>query len=263
MISSDHIFLWEERGEIAACILPDGENIYVSIRNGYEEVFPSMVRFSEENCLPLFAAAGDGTVRFWFAVSDGFPYMHKTLTEYGYSEYAEREYMNCAHPSDADTEVLLPDGFRFLFGEEYPDEEENKWSALRLGFHPEYEAADYRAGMAPYNARKRSSLFSDSFECLVIDENAAEKNNVCAYCFVYVDRQTKTALIEPVSTREKYRHRGFGTAMMHGALRRCGQLGIEKCYVDSFGSRKDFYAAAGFTAESSIRFWSKTLTGNK
>ena len=91
-------------------------------------------------------------------------------------------------------------------------------------------------------------------QCIVIEENAAEKNNVCAYCFVYVDQQTKTALIEPVSTREKYRHKGFGTAMMHGAIQRCKQLGIKKCYVDSFGRRKDFYTAAGFIMENGTGF---------
>ena len=34
--SMDYIFLWEENGEIVACILPDGENIYFSIREGFE-----------------------------------------------------------------------------------------------------------------------------------------------------------------------------------------------------------------------------------
>lgn len=152
----------------------------------------------------------------------------------------------------------LPGGFRFLFGEDYPNEE-NKWSALRLGFHSDWESPDYRAGMNPYRARKNSSLYRDSFECVVVDDNAKEGNPVCAYCFVYVDKRTKSALIEPLSTREKYRRKGIGTAMLHGAVLRCRKLGIERCYVDSFGWRKDFYAAAGFFTESSVSFWYKTL----
>ena len=258
--SADYIFLFEEKEEIVACILPDGENIYVSVKDGFEHIFPSMIAFSEKNCLPLFAKAENATVKFWVAVSDSLTYMHRTLQESGYREYAEKEYMNCVCPLNEDVTAELPNGFRFLYGEAYPDEE-NKWSALRLGFHPEYETPDYRASMNPYTGRKRSSLYPDSFECVVIDENAAEKNDVCAYCFVYVDQQTKTALIEPVGTREKYRHKGFGTAMMHGAIQRCKQLGIERCYVDSFGRRKDFYTACGFSTESSIGFWYKTLRG--
>ena len=79
------------------------------------------------------------------------------------------------------------------------------------------------------------------------------------YCFVYVDKRTKSALIEPVSTREKYRRKGIGTAMLHGAVMRCKKHGIERCYVDSFGWRKEFYAAAGFFTESSVSFWYKNL----
>ena len=51
--SMDYIFLWEENGEIVACILPDGENIYFSLQKGFEHLFPSLLSYSEKNCLPL------------------------------------------------------------------------------------------------------------------------------------------------------------------------------------------------------------------
>ena len=256
--SMDYIFLWEENGEIAACILPDGENIYVSIKNGFEQLFPSMVDFSEKNCLPLFAKADDGSVKFWVAISDSLMYMRENLTAAGYREYEEKEYANCNFPMAKDLFPIIPEGFRLLYGEEYPDAE-NKWGALRLGFHPDCEASDYAASMSPYFGRQKSSMYPDSFECIAVDEYSGEKNNVCAYCFVYVDQYTKTALIEPVSTREKYRHKGIGTALMHAAVLHCRKLGIEKCYVNSFGRRKEFYNAAGFFTESSISFWYKIL----
>ena len=257
--SAAHIYLWEENGEIAACILPDGENIYVSIREGFENLFSSMIGFSEKHCRSLFSRTEDGSVKFWVAVSDRHAYMQEMLADLGYSRYEEEEYMNCIVPADSDPSIELPEGFRLLYGEEYPNEE-NKWSALRLGFHPDWESPDYKASMNPYDARKHSSLYRYSFECVIVDEATMERNDVCAYCFVYVDKKTKTALIEPVSTREKYRHKGFGNALLHGAIRRCKELGIEKCYVDSFGKwRKEFYAAAGFSTEDSIGFWYKTL----
>jgi N-acetylglutamate synthase-like GNAT family acetyltransferase len=111
-------------------------------------------------------------------------------------------------------------------------------------------------------------MYQDSFECIVVDknarenvqENAQEENDVCAYCFVYVDKQTNTAYIEPVSTREKYQHKGIGKAMMHGVILRCKEMGIEKCYVNSFGWRRKFYSAAGFATESSTGFWHKIIT---
>ena len=46
---------------------------------------------------------------------------------------------------------------------------------------------------------------------------------------------------------------------MYGAVQRCKEKGIKKCYVDSFGWRRDFYNAAGFFTEDSISFWYKIL----
>ena len=236
-----------------------GKHLYEH-SSGYESLFPAMVAFGEKNCIRLFSPAEDGTVKIWFAVSDGLLYAQEALATLGYRKCAEEEYANCIDPLETDPKAELPESFRLLYGEEYPDEEK-KWSALRLGFHPDWESPDYRASMNSYEGRKQSALYPDSFECVVVDERAGEKNDVCAYCFVYVDRQTKTALIEPVSTREKYRHKGLGTAMLQGAVRRCRELGIERCYVISFGQRKDFYAAAGFFTESSVGFWYKALRG--
>lgn len=256
--SMDYIFIWEEKGEIVACILPDGENIYMSIKKGFEGLFPELLSYSEKNCLPLFHKADDGSVKFWVAANDSLAYMGKHLLESGYTRYGQEDYDNYVYPQQTALPVDLPPGFRLLYGEEYTDEE-NKWNALHLGFHPDHEASDYENSMRPYHKRKESSLYPDSFECIVIDENVREGNDVCAYCFVYVDRQTKTALIEPVSTREKYQRRGIGTALMHGAMLRCREKGIEKCYVNSFGWRRKFYNAAGFTTEDTIGFWHKII----
>ena len=256
--SKDYIFLWEDQGEIVASILPDGENVYFSIQTGFEYLFPDLLAYSEKNCTPLFQRSEDGSVKFWVAVSDGLPYMRAFLEQSGYARFAENDYDNFVYPAQTQVSVTLPAGFRLLYGEEYPNEE-NKWGALHLGFHPDHEDSDYKTSMNPYHSRKQSSLYPDSFECLVVDENSGEQNNVCAYCFVYVDVLTNTAFIEPVSTREKYQHKGIGRAMMHGAILRCKEMGIEKCYVNSFGWRKNFYNAAGFITEDSTGFWYKIL----
>ena len=256
--SSDYIFLWEDEGEIVACILPDGDNIYISIKNGFEYLYRSILDYSEKNCLPLFRKADDGSIKFWVVANDSLTYMQEALLDSGYTRYAQEDYDNYVYPLEIRVSIDLPEGFKLLYGEDY-DDEENKWSACNLGFHPDLEAPDYRNGMSAYISRKNSSMYRDSFECIVVDENSDERNNVCSYCFVYVDVQSKTAYIEPVSTREKYRHKGIGTAMMHGVMLRCKEKGIEKCYVNSYDWRRKFYNAAGFITEDSIGFWHKTI----
>lgn len=256
--SSDYIFLWKNNNEIVGCILPDGDAIYISIKKEYEDLYKTIVNYAEENCKPLFKKDDDGSIDFLVIVNDSLKNRKKYLESNGYSRQQEEDYDNYVYPQEINVTIDLPDGYKLVYGDEYTDEE-NKWSACNLGFHPDLENPNYRNNMNPYNSRKKSSMYKDSFECMVIDENTTEKNDVCSYCFVYVDKDSKTAFIEPVSTREKYRHKGIGTAMMHGVMQKCKELGVEKCYVNSYDWRRKFYNASGFTTEDSIVFYHKKL----
>ena len=256
--SSDYIFLWEDNNEIVACILPDGDAIYMSIKNGFEDLFESIVSYAEEKCKPLFEKDTDGSIDFLVIANDSLKYRKELLEKDGYSRQQEEDYDNYVYPQDIDVNIDLPNGFKLVYGDEYNDED-NKWSACNLGFHPDLEEPNYRNDMGAYNSRKKSSMYQDSFECMVIDENAIEKNDVCSYCFVYVDKKSKTAFVEPVSTRERYRHKGIGTAMMHGVMLKCKELGVEKCYVNSYDWRRKFYNAAGFITEDTIGFYHKKI----
>ena len=256
--SSDYIFLWEDNNEIVGCILPDGDAIYMSIKKGYEDLYKTIIDYAEENCKPLFKKEADGTIDFLIITNDSLKYRKEILEKKGYTRQIEEDYDNYVYPQEINVKVNLPSGYKLVYGDEYPDEE-NKWSACNLGFHPELENPNYRNDMKAYNSRKKSSMYKDSFECIILDENADEKNDVCSYCFVYVDKESKTAFIEPVSTREKYRHKGIGTAMMHGVILKCKELGIEKCYVNSYDWRRKFYNASGFTTEDSIGFYHKKI----
>ena len=256
--SSDYIFIWEDNEEIVGCILPDGDAIYISIKKGYEDLYKTIVNYAEENCKPLFKKEEDGSIDFLVIANDSLSYKKDFLEQNGYIRQKEEDYDNFVYPQQIDVSIDLPKGYKLVYGDEYTNEE-NKWSACNLGFHPDLEDPNYINDMGAYNSRKKSSMYKDSFECLVIDKNAEEQNDVCSYCFVYVDKDSKTAFVEPVSTREKYRHKGIGTAMMHGVMLKCKQLGVEKCYVNSYDWRRKFYNESGFTTEDTIGFYHKKL----
>ena len=256
--SSDYIFIWEENKEIVGCILPDGDAIYISMKKEYEELWKEIVLYAEENCRPLFTKEEDGSIDFVIVMHDSFIDRLDYLKQNGYSRQKEEDYDNYVYPQEMNVTIDLPEGYRLVYGDEYQNED-NKWSACNLGFHPELEDPDYHNDLSAYQSRKKSSMYHDSFECMVIDEKSKEKNNVCSYCFVYVDQDSKTAFIEPVSTREKYRHKGIGTAMMHGVMIKCEELGVEKCYVNSYDWRVKFYRAAGFITEDTIGIWHKKI----
>ena len=257
--SSDYIFLWEENEKIVACILSDGDAIYVSIKKEHEELYKTIINYAEKNCISLFEKDEYGNIDFLVITNDIFTYRKAILEENGYVRQIEEDYDNYVYPQDLNVTIDLTSEYKLVYGDEYINEI-YKWSACNLGFHPELENPDYRNDMGAYNSRKKSSMYKDSFECLIIDKNVKEGNDVCSYCFVYVDKESKTAFVEPVSTREKYRHKGIGTAMMHGVTLKCKELGIEKCYVNSYDWRRKFYNAAGFKTEDSIGFYHKKIS---
>lgn len=256
--SSDYIFLWLDNNEIVGCILPDGDAIYVSIKKGYEYLYQSIIEYAEDNCNKLFKKDENGYIEFLVIANDSLKYREEILKINGYKKQLEEDYDNYVYPQQFDKTIKLPNGYKLVYGNEYTNEV-NKWSACNLGFHPDLEEPNYKNDMSAYNSRKESSMYKDSFECLIIDENEKDNNDVCSYCFVYVDKESKTAFIEPVSTREKYRHLGLGTAMMYGVILKCKELGIEKCYVNSYDWRRKFYNRAGFETEDSIGFWTKKI----
>ncbi len=101
-----------------------------------------------------------------------------------------------------------------------------------------------------------SPCFADSFESLVVSDGG----DICSYSFCYVDKTTKTAFIEPLCTREKYRSMGFGKAMLQGILNRLQTMDITAFYVTSFAEhRKEFYNKAGFETIARIGYWYKEI----
>ena len=92
----------------------------------------------------------------------------------------DTQYIEAGNPKSSDyifiweenneiVSCILSDGYKLVYGDEYTDED-NKWSACNLGFHPDLENPNYRNSMTAYNTRKKSSMYKDSFECLIIDE---------------------------------------------------------------------------------------------
>ena len=256
--SSDYIYLFLDNEEIVGVILPDGDAIYMSIKKGCETIFQEMIKCAEEKCKPLFEKQHDDSIEFTIIANDSLKYRQELLEKDGYVRQKEEDYDNYVYPMEMKVHIDLPDGYKLVYGDEYLNEI-NKWSACNLGFHPELENPNYQNNMGAYQSRKNSSMYQNSFECLIIDENCLEKNDVCAYCFVYVDQKTRTAFIEPVSTREKYRHQGLGKAMLHGVIKKCQELGIEKCYVNSYDWRRKFYNASGFITEDVIGIYHKKI----
>ncbi|MBR6411607.1 MAG: GNAT family N-acetyltransferase [Alphaproteobacteria bacterium] len=255
--SVDFIYLFEENNKIIGLIAPDGEAFNSCIKRGQEHIFAKMVDFAEEALSPLFEKDKNGPNDFYVISHDSLTYQAQELQQRGYVRQPEQDFDNVFHPLEQDCSITLPRGFRQTYGADL--DETMKAEACHYGFHPENDDGilTHRVGdiIPSFQGRKKSRYFKDSFESLIITDDG----DICSYSFCYVDRQTNTGFIEPVSTREKYRHRGFCRQMIYGIMNRLKQMGIENAYINSYDWRRKVYNAVGFKTEDSISYWLKKI----
>ena len=255
--SKDYIFIFEEDNQIVGLILPDGDSFNSAIKRGYEHIFSQMLDLAEKELLPLFKADENEVINFLVVSHDSLRYQAEELIRRGYTREEAGDYDNVALPQETNYFIDLPEGYKQVFGEDYPDIV--KMRACHYGFHPEEDDdnlyKECAEGDLSYNARKKSQFYSDSFESLIVTDTG----DVCAYSFCYVDKNTNTAFVEPVSTREKYRKKGLCKQMLHGLIIRLKEKGIERAYINSYDWRKKVYNSAGFATEDAIGFWYKKI----
>lgn len=255
--SQDFTYIFEEDNHIIGLVVSDGDSFNSCIKSGYENIFNQMLDLAEKELLPLFEKNEDGSIDFLVISHDSLTYQADELKKRGYVKDEAEDYDNVQHPLDTDHIIELPKGYKQVFGENFDDNMKTK--ACHYGFHPIDDdgilTGDFKEGKLAYQGRKNSRYYLDSFESLIV----TEKGDICSYCFCYVDKNTNTAFIEPVCTREKYRKKGFAKQMLYSVINKLKEINIENCYINSYDWRRKVYNAAGFKTEDSIGFWYKKI----
>lgn len=256
--NSDYTYLFEDdSNNIIGIVVPDGDSFNTCIKKGYEDIFNIMLDLGEKELRPLFKKENDGKINFLVVSHDSLKNQQEELLKRGYKRDVAGDFDNVQHPLETNYVIELPKGFKQVYGENIEDGK--KYTACHYGFHPEDDNGDLtstpKEGSLSYQGRKNSQFFKDSFESMIITDDG----DICSYCFCYVDRETSTAFIEPVSTRKKYRQKGFAKQMLYGVINRLKDMKIENAYINSYDWRKKVYNSAGFKTEDSIGFWYKKI----
>lgn len=256
--NSDFTYLFEDdSNNIVGLVVPDGDSFNTCIKKGYEDIFSSILDLGEKELRPLFDKEEDGKINFLVVSHDSLKNQQEELLKRGYIRAEAGDYDNVQHPLETNYKIELPKGYKQVYGEEI--NEGMKSTACHYGFHPIDDNGDLtiapREGSLSYQGRKNSQFYKDSFESMIVTDDG----DICSYCFCYVDKETSTAFVEPVSTREKYRHKGFAKQMLHGVINRLKKMGIENAYINSYDWRVKVYNSAGFETEDTIGFWHKKI----
>lgn len=241
------IHLWEEDGAIVGLCVGErkGENFFY-VKKEYEFLYPQMLDWTKKN---MFVKE-DGKKEHTFWVCD----VQQELIDILRSQQFKRSLSDVhlmEHTMKDLQEPVLPEGFRLVYGTEMKDIV-LKTNISHWGFNPNQEGIENTACTEANKNRTKAPMFDEQFEIMTQDPNG----ELCSYAYFWLDTDTKSAFVEPVSTREKYRKCGLGKAMLLAALHRCKEKGITCAYVEPFDKwRERFYASVGFKTYGKMGIW--------
>ena len=231
----DVAFLWEEAGQLAAILMPDGGPgeahllIHPILRT--PELEEQMLDVAEEHLATINA---DGLHRLvvWAAEQDELRQV--LLTNRGYIKDDGPEYQWCRHLEAPVAVVPAPPGYTIRsLGDGL--ELLERCYASGLGFHEGdiRIAVDNRNDPTWYRNIQTAALYRRDLDLVAIVSDGA----IAAFCTIWFDDVTRSAYFEPVATVPSHQRRGLGKALMTEGLYRLQHIGATTAFVSGYSQR--------------------------
>jgi mycothiol synthase len=252
----DVVTLWELEGKIVAMLNPDGSGeAFFQIHPAYrgDDLWPEMLDIAER-ALPNYKEDGKKELIAWVSAEDR---VHKKLfSEHGYvrSKF-KAEYLRRRSLSEPVAGSLPQNGYTIrALGDEH-ELPARSWLSWKV-FHPDEPDEKYQ-GWEWYKNVQRVPIYRRDLDIVAV----APDGELAAFCTVWFDDVTRTAVFEPVGTHPDHQKRGLGKAVMTEGLRRAQRLGATLAIVSSYGDAAHaLYDSMGFTdfhlSEPWIKEWS-------
>jgi mycothiol synthase len=249
----DIITLWEMKGQIVAMLNPEGiGEAFFQIHPAFRADVPlaEMLNVAETK-LSKTNEAGKTELVVWVNAADEAA---KTLfTEWGYARSKwNAEHMRRRFFTQPVPDSLPKSGYsvRALGDEsELPARSWLSWKA----FHPDEPDEKYQ-GWEWYENVQRVPLYRRDLDIVAV----ADDGELAAFCTVWFDDVTRTAVFEPVGTHPNHQKRGLGKAVMSEGLRRAQKLGATLAAVSSYSTGAHaLYGSMGFTEFDLLEPWIK------
>lgn len=249
----DVVHLWEVDGRIVAMLNPDGpEEAFFQIHPQHhsEQLLSEMLDIAEvklpnqneNSCRELIA---------WVNEKDS---LHKDiLSRCGYvrSKY-KAEHMRRRVMTQPVPESVLPSGYTVRALGEASELPARSWLSWKA-FHPDEPDEKYE-GWTWYKNVQRVPLYRRDLDIVAV----SSAGELAAFCTVWFDDVTRTAVFEPVGTHPEHQKRGLGKAVMSEGLRRTRKLGATLATVSSYSDGAHaLYTSMGFTEFDLLEPWIK------
>ena len=249
----DVVTLWEVNGRIAAVLNPDHDDeAFFQVHPKFQDdvLMAEMLEVAEQKLLKM---KEDGKRELIVWINAGDDCTKALFTERGYARSKfSAEHMRSRCLSQPIPHLTPPAGYtvRALGDEsELPARSWLSWKA----FHPDEPDEKYE-GWEWYKNVQRVPLYRRDLDIVAV----APDGELAAFCTVWFDDVTRTAVFEPVGTHPDHQKRGLGKAVMREGLRRAQRLGATLATVSSYGEGAHaLYESMGFTEFDLLEPWIK------
>ncbi len=249
----DVVTLWETNGQLVAMLNPDtpGEAFFQVLPTCQsKELLCEMLDVAEAK-LPNHKDGGARDLIIW--VNEADVLFKDILSQRGFARSKfHAEHMRLRPLTQPVPDSVPPAGYtvRALGDEnELPARSWLSWKA----FHPDELDEKYQ-GWEWYKNVQRVPLYNCDLDIVAV----ASDGELVAFCTVWVDNVTHTAVFEPVGTHPKHQKRGLGKAVMSEGLRRAQKLGATLATVSSYSpGAHALYNSMGFTEFDLLEPWIK------
>jgi GNAT superfamily N-acetyltransferase len=247
------VHLWEVEGQLVAMLNADtpGEAFF-QVHPSYHsaELLNEMLDVAESN-LPNQKESGARELITWVNADDA---THKdVLTRRGYARSKfSAEHMRRRFFTQPIPDSVPQSGYSVRALGDESELPARSWLSWKV-FHPDEPDEKYQ-GWEWYKNIQRVPIYNRDLDIVAV----APDGELAAFCTVWYDHVTRTAVFEPVGTHPNHQKRGLGKAVMSEGLRRAERLGATLATVSSYSpAAHALYESMGFTEYDLSEPWFK------
>jgi GNAT superfamily N-acetyltransferase len=247
------ITLWEAQGQIVAVLTPEalGEAFFQLHPSCHSPALLSEMLDVAEQKLSRTKDDGEKELIAWVNAEDAV--FKDLLTRRGYirSKF-KAEHMRRRTFTRPVPDPVTPSGYTVRALGDESEHPARSWLSWKV-FHPDEPDEKYE-GWEWYKNVQRVPLYRRDLDIVAV----AADGEMAAFCTVWFDDVTRTAVFEPVGTHPAHQKRGLGKAVMSEGLRRAQRLGATLATVSSYSpGAHALYESMGFTECDLLEPWIK------
>jgi len=247
----DVITLWEAKGRIVAMLNPEaiGEAFF-QVHPFYHnvELLCEMLGIAGER-LAITKENGKNELIAWVNAQDAVQKEILTRSGYARSKFSA-EHMRRRPFSQPIPDAVPPAGYTIRALGDESELPGRSWLSWKV-FHPDEPDEKYE-GWEWYRNIQRVPIYRRDLDIVAVASNG----ELAAFCTVWFDDITRTAVFEPVGTHPNHQKRGLGRAVMSEGLRRAQRLGATLATVSSYSAGAHaLYESMGFTDVDILEPW--------